>query len=301
MHSMNASNRTIARTLLRGIPDDERAAVVRDVISALDGAGIAEFSLAVSLMAEHPDVNARPMFLDRLHGCVAEGRLAVVAGLCTHDLLLRRDLLDHVVRDLYWMAANLANGDGRVSMEGIVYEGPPRPESESQSAVPLLHFVKSAGDLDLQNGVLNDLLFICVTLLGSPQENVCIAARQALQSIFLTASNKRAFGLTVIWKCVVRLITAKDRPFHNGIGYSIWLYSAAAPGARVKLWLDAQYWTLLQEGLCDGDGERRKQCISILRLSVAIAANDDRSCQMICPPQNGPFGESVQSIGEWGS
>ncbi|KAF2765820.1 hypothetical protein EJ03DRAFT_279355 [Teratosphaeria nubilosa] len=104
-----------------------------------------------------------------------------------------------------------------------------------------------------------------------------MAARDTLFAAVTSPGAVSDVHFAFVWRCIQELIAHGPQPFYIGLGYSIWLRFALSGNCRLANWFDPAYWHLLRQGLERGDGERRKQCLAILRRSVYVAVSEKSS------------------------
>lgn len=276
---------------------------VRDAIDSLREGSVADLGLALSLLEESPDYDARQKLLRRLRSLIDHGHIDDVLSLCAQNSQLQQEMLRSASEELANTARELrARPDGRVvvslysdeaSYTGEAGEAIPIPgESKlsSYAVSPLLTFVKRIlsveGTLDLPQALFRTILFY----FGVADPGSCKAAGGALFSLvykMVMSDDQTAW----LWTCISRLLETSAKSYHHDLAYTIWLRWVSSKGAPSQLLLLDRYWQMLREGLQTGDGERRKQCLSILRRSVASAAQEPSVRPIICSAQHDSLGE----------
>ncbi|KAK0333165.1 hypothetical protein LTR59_017281 [Friedmanniomyces endolithicus] len=113
---------------------------------------------------------------------------------------------------------------------------------------------------------------------------VSASAHEVLASLFKASSHLLRAQHQLVWASLQRLLAQEHS---QGLAYAIWLRWVFCENAELHFFFERPYWDFLRQGLQYGDSERRKQCLAILKQSVAIAASDESSIAKICSSEDG--------------
>lgn len=295
----------VARSLLDRIPVSERPYAIREAVLALTAqSSPADVALTVNLLAAQPDDFAKGDLLSRLLEAVEQNELAVVEAACASDPTLRDELLDLVVERLGSEATRLSQKPGKanrvplndvVRLEGDVTGSLHTKEAAPETIKSMLRFARLSCS-SLRGAGSHRLLSAVLIFLGASDHGICRSARDLLFTNF-TALTDPALGDNLpIWACTQRLFTADADTFYHDLGYSIWLRQCSGTASSIKSWFDPTYWALIRHGLRNGDPERRKQCLAILRRSIAVAVRDESAWRTVCCQHS-----NEQGVGKWTS
>jgi len=116
---------------------------------------------------------------------------------------------------------------------------------------------------------------------------VSASAHEVLASLFKASSHLLRAQHQLVWASLQRLLAQEHS---QGLAYAIWLRWVFCENAELHFFFERPYWDFLRQGLQYGDSERRKQCLAILKQSVAIAASDESSIAKICSSEDGITG-----------
>jgi len=295
----------IARSLLSRIPQSERVAAVKDAVGSLDQGDSGEIDLAASLLAEQPDEEARQELVKHLRSVIENGHVDRVLPACARDKVLGNDLLEEVVRRIVDMVHSLqANpeGDIAVNMKDVVLLNENTVFSSVNadadavaslfSAIrPLLGFVKRAVSVKDSERLPQALLPATLVCLGVSDRETCLTSRDVLVSILIRGDHCDEADCILLWSCIRKLILHETSSFHQGLGYSIWLHWATRLVVPSTILSEDQYWQMLRQGLQYGDGERLKQCLGMLRRSVALVLEEKPLWHLICSSEDASLGK----------
>ena len=125
------------------------------------------------------------------------------------------------------------------------------------------------GDGDTQVGVFE----ACLRLLDGPSVDISRTALDVTLAMLAGTGSKRpehTFRPWAhrIWETVQELVSSHNER-HASYGYSLWLrYLLSDYSDDCITLINAEYWQLLLHGLRNGDTERRKLCLNIVKLSI---------------------------------
>nr|POF13645.1 trna (guanosine(18)-2'-o)-methyltransferase [Quercus suber] len=288
----------IAELLLRRLPEPSRRAVIQDLLQSLQRDSTTP-EIAIALLAAQPNGEAREGILAHLHTSLLRGNLQHVELVCSFNEGIRQNALDQVIVQLAAVSIlNLQSGLERsaVRMEELfaITEEPAvlSASLEVESVVTWLRFTRSAGSSNLGVRSLIDLFRSSLILMGSADREVCVAASATFVAVF-TGPAAITVDDDLVWKCIQTFTSYTGDDFYSRLGYSLWLRWAACKDMVIRDWFDESYWRLLRRGLQDGDTERRKQCLGILRRSVLDASEDSSLHGSLCSRDMGSIGRST--------
>lgn len=300
---MAMESRLIARSLLDRIPAAEQSGAIKDAVQALTpDASPAEVALTVSLLAAKPDAAAREDLLTFLLRAVQRDALSIVEAACENDEGLRKQLLDLVSKCLGGEARRLSKWPNeviQVQMNDIVHMSKDIPsarhpeELASEAVRYMLRFAKVSVSLAGDTRHSQELFSAVLVFLGASDHDICRSARDLLCVISIAGTATTVPDHLSVWHCVRRLLTRQVATFYQDLGYGIWLRQSVTASSSLKSWFEPEYWDLIRQGMRDGDAERRKQCLSIFRESVAAAVRDETIIFTVCAEHN-----DLQTLGK---
>ncbi|KAK4898449.1 hypothetical protein LTR27_004046 [Elasticomyces elasticus] len=292
------------KALLRHVPQGERDDATREIVAGIGDNGVLDVGLSTSIAAELLDDTARQIFQDRLLDLLESGRAGPAVAACAEDVSIGHKLVQAVAQRLHGLACRLQHtpdADIVVSMAEVM---PNQHAGESASETGpakdcmtkcgnLLSFLRSASLQAIEDETFDELFAAVIILLGSADAVVCVGARDVLVGLSGVLSYTTLDRHNMIWLCLQKLIAEQSSPYHQLLGYSIWLRWVRISDAELHHLFDATYWELLQHGLQFGDTECRKMCLAILRRSVTVAANTDASMASIFSAHDGSIGREA--------
>lgn len=298
----------IARSLLRRIPQQERSAAVQDVVRSLGQRGSGDIELAVSLLAEHPDDVARRALLKHLRSMIEAGHGDQILTVCTRDAGIGNQLLRDLTEQLVRKACQL-QADSVTSAVVAIEDAVPRTDgnlysmsaadgliSSSVSVKSLLNYARRSVLKETSEENLELLLKASLVYAGTSDVDICMNARDMLFSLLSAKLITSESRVNLLWRCIQTLATSTSQSSHRGIAYSIRLRWTSTKGFPNRLLLDENYWQILRQGLQHGDTEHRKQCLAILRRSVAMAMQDQSTRHAVCSAEHASLGKPIVSL-----
>ncbi|KAK1058776.1 hypothetical protein LTR74_013168 [Friedmanniomyces endolithicus] len=284
------------RSLLLRVPPDERTEAIRAAVDSVGSGGTADIGLTVSLLPEVLDDDLKQRLRARFLRLLESGQTDLVRAVCAQDAVLQRDLLHQVAQRLASFAGELhrqSPTDQAVPIENVMplRESTPSPqtsatgrgEDDTGTIRHLLTFVKSADFSGVEPESFDRLFNAALVLLEHKAIIVSAGAHEVLASLFKASSHMSPTHHQLVWACLQRLLAQEHR---RGLAYAIWLRWAFCENGELYFF-ERPYWGFLRQGLQYGDGERRKQCLAILKQSVAIAASDESSIATIDSREGG--------------
>ncbi|KAK0361816.1 hypothetical protein LTR02_016521 [Friedmanniomyces endolithicus] len=293
------------RSLLQRVPPDERTEAIRAAVDSVGSGGTADIGLTVSLLPELLDDDLKQRLRARLLRLLEGGQTDLVRAVYVHDALLQRDLLREVAHRLDGFVGQLqqhAPTDGAEIIAKFVpsrasalspQDGEIGPcEDSTDIIVHLLTFVKSADLPGAEIETFDRLFKATLLLLEHTSGTLSVGARETLVSLFGAGPRMSGAHHQLVWACLQRLVAQEHS---RGLAYAIWLRWVFCENAWLHFFFERPYWHLLRQGLQHGDGERRKQCLAILRQSVAIVVSDESSIATITSREGGTTGRSIEA------
>ncbi|KAK3658538.1 hypothetical protein LTR22_008891 [Elasticomyces elasticus] len=292
------------KALLRRVPQGERDDAVREIIAGIGDNGVLDVGLSTSIYAELSDDTARQIFQDRLLDLLESGKAEPAVAVTAQENSIGHQLVQAVAQRLHGLACRLQHtpdADIVVSMAEVLPKQLSRlSTSEIDPAKDcmmkcgnLLLFLRSASLQAIEEETFDGLFGAVILLLGSSDKAVCVGAREVLVGLSGVASYMTLDRHNLVWLCLQKLIAQQSSPYHQMLGYSIWLRWVRTSDTELHHLFDATYWELLQHGLRFGDTECRKMCLAILRRSVTVAANTDASMASIFSAHDGSTGREA--------
>ncbi|KAK0257311.1 hypothetical protein LTS09_007786 [Friedmanniomyces endolithicus] len=285
------------RSLLQRVPLEERTEAIRAAIDSVGSDGEADMGLTVSLLPEVPDDETRLALQARLLRLLEGGQTDLVRAVCAHDAVLQRDLLHQVAQRLASFVGKL-HRHSPTDEAGLVGSFAPSRastlsphdrenepcEDSTETIVHLLTFVKSADSPGAEIETFDRLFNATLLLLEHTSSTLSAGARETLAGLFGAGPRMSRAHHQLVWACLQRLLAQENS---RGLAYAIWLRWVFCENAELHFFFERPYWGFLRQGLQNGDGERRKQCLAILRQSVAIVVSDESSISTITSREGG--------------
>lgn len=272
-----------AGVLLKTIPKEQQLAIARGLIVNLrSGFDVAAASVAVELVADGSDPTLRNDLLDVLISRIEHGSPdQVVSLLATSPDLLDRlvtlagQYLDHSVTSTNTEPIKVASETTEPHEQtGLGRVEPDEQDTISSTLLQWLRFTKiaiSSGHA-LQKENEKELFTSALKSLNNTDRPTALAARDVVFSLISSAAAQQ--DLEAVKTTISSLISARDEKLQQTLGYALWMRLLAASDvidlSRLDL-SDDSYWEPLLSGLRNGDAERRKMCLDVLKRSVALA------------------------------
>jgi len=139
-----------------------------------------------------------------------------------------------------------------------------------------LRFAKQALSSGRTHEREDDIFKSALKFLSDTHRSTALAARDLV--FFLLSSKTGQKNLAAVRESISSLISARDARLQQTLGYALWMRLLACSGevdlSSIDL-TDDSYWSPLLSGLRNGDAERRKMCLDILKRSVALAIEQE--------------------------
>lgn len=269
-------NPTVPKILLDRIPENERKIVLRALIASLPASNRLDLEFVASLAVSEADPVVKHDFINLLDSAIRDGEVQNAISICLQYPVFRVELLDRAAEHVS-KAKSVASD-----------------QSQDHDAVQsYLQFSKSILSHTLVSAVHSLLVNSCLELMVSEDVQVAECSRDLVFAILATTDEKVLDAVilpvqTAIWKCIHTLISYGNNSPRSSLGYSLWLRWILSTKQlhRVEHLAD-DYWSLLMQGLRYGDSERRKVCLSILRLNTAtdsflLSSHESEQFQRYC-------------------
>lgn len=278
----STSGAQTAGVLLRTIPEAQQVVIAQELTTKLrSNFDDAAASVAIELIAGRDDEALRHDFLHVLKLRIQHGSPDNVSSLLTSFPELSNRMVavaaNHLIKPEQHATAeppvertaNLIIEDHQEGLEGIETDS---QEASSFAALQWLRFAKVA----LPNGRIhehgNSLFSSALKYLSDTNRSTALAARDLIFSLLPSETGQN--NLQAVRSTISSLITARDLKLQQTLGYALWMRLLAASDeidlSSIDL-IDEAYWTPLLHGLRNGDAERRKMCLDILKRSTALA------------------------------
>jgi len=286
----------LLRSLLNRIPETQRKDAVRDAVKVIDSQNHTTVEFALDVLSACPDEDSKIELVERLKYFIHAGHLDVAIFASRHDEGIKDELLRYTLMQLHRLAGIIQRRSQTLVAVHLGDHVTARSNNETDLGLesltltddsltllqPLLTYLKMLIEPDTSSQHTKVVLETVLPLLGVSEEQAALAARDVIYKFIKSTKILSQNEITLIWARIRHLIASILKTFHANLGYAIWLRCVTLKHAKMELCFDAEYWRLLRMGLQTGDGERRKQCLEILRSSVLIAAKESHLHPQIC-------------------
>jgi hypothetical protein len=288
MAQLSTSGAQTAGVLLKTIPKEQQLAIARELIINLRSKfDVSAASVAVELVADGDNSTLKYDLLDVLKSRIELGSPDEVVTLLTSFPKLLDQLvtlagqhLDHPVNSIAIESITIASETTDPDEQtGLVRVDPDEDDTTSNLLLQWLRFVKIAisSGHSLQRENEKGLFTSALKSLDNTNKSTALAARDL--AFLLISSPAAQQNLDAVKTTIASLITARDAKLQQTLGYALWMRLLAASDvvdlSQLNL-SDDSYWEPLLSGLRNGDAERRKMCLDILKRSVALSVEQER-------------------------
>ena len=251
-----------ASTLLDHFSVSERSTLLNGLIASLHPADDTSINFVASLLEKLADRDTTQEFINFLDQAIRAGEVQCATTIYSRYPVVGKELMNRAV-EFVSKAKSTA--------------------TESQSdhgALPFyLRFLKLTVSHTWEVNTHQELLGACLSLLATAKEEISLSARDFVFA--LLSSPDQYIVSTVIWPSenqiwytIKALVDLERNDLRITLGFSLWLrWILGKPTQKAALGTFA-YWELLRRGLRTGDAERRKLCLSILRISTSYSEAD---------------------------
>lgn len=287
MAHFSTSGAQTAGMLLKTIPKEQQLVIARELTTDLRSTfDVAAASVAVELIADRDDATLRDDLLDVLKLQVEHGSPDKVVSLLSPFPKLLNQLLVVAGEHLDNPDTRIAAGSSEVAREAAdagEHNGLGGIETDDQDAsnnIPLqwLRFAKIALSSGHSSGNEDSLFSSALKFLNDANRATALAARDLVFSLISSPAAQSNFE--AVRSTITSLIVARDSKLQQTLGYALWMRLLAASDvvnvSSIDL-SDDSYWEPLLQGLRNGDAERRKMCLDILKRSVALAVEQGKT------------------------
>ena len=259
--------------LLRRVPEDERVGVVKDLVVAPSNSSSEQGVCSlIALLDDFPDGRATSLLVHRLSSLIDEGSLDTVLSVCSQHQWLRDAVSELSNGRIRGATTHKAPGTRDGTLATAAENGSSQPSCRLSVARNLAFFSRS-----LQQGQQltcdDEVLGRLPSLLRSKDEAESRAAVVAILAVLASGKYGSSRIVGLVWSQLKELLSGACGDSRIKTGFSFWLRWACIDNAQLHQCFEPAYWELIRDGLRFGDGERRKQCLVILRRSVTLAAS----------------------------
>lgn len=253
--------------LLAHVPKNDQVRILRTLIESLQMADRSGMNLVASLIMQQTDQLAKQDFMSLLEKAIRNGEVQNAISIGLKFPLFGNELLQK--------AAEAISKAKSIRAE----------EQDDNGAVQsYLLFAKST-ICHLPIIEAHSIIFkACLALMGTESKQTSVALQDVVFTL-LSATDEAILNDVVlpsqhlIWKGIQNLVTSNTNKTYSLWGYSVWLrWILSVKGTCLREFIGNDYWHLLIHGLRHGDSERRKLCLSILKLTMeadsTLVSND---------------------------
>lgn len=282
VNGFSTSGAQTANVLLGAIPQEQQLAVAKGLTARLQAHFDETAASVVLQLVEHQtDQLLRQDVASVLIARIEEGQPESVARLLKGSGDLSESLINTSKARLRASAGQCLSDHGFLvtGFAGRLQATGFDNASESTNVAVVsswLRYARLVVSPASSKGHISSLLRSGLVLLGSNEDHVALAAKDLVFNLL-------KFGIVehdgILPRAIDALISAQGFKLHQTLGYSLWnrCLSATNPDKAPLVRVDVdEYWAPIQSGLRNGDSERRKLCLDILKRSVALAIDIGR-------------------------
>ncbi|KAM3422974.1 hypothetical protein BST61_g453 [Cercospora zeina] len=273
-----------ARLLLDRVSPEEQVALVRDLARSLSlESGKSDLSFTATLLQLKPDAQASKTVFEHLDHLIEQGELDQVLAVCAehegiNGTIIARtcaliaeaaDALRNASRDYFVVASSNAQPrsgqgpqQGDQHLVGVV-----------RRTISCLRLVNRLSLDGCDHDRIQVLSQSCLVLLGAESRDLRTQSQETLSFLLSTQKIHASTDQERIWARAQDLIQSPDKTY-KAVGYSLWLRWISTAAVVEPSIIKPNYWALIMCGLREGDNERRKSCLQILRASVDAASQN---------------------------
>jgi hypothetical protein len=269
-----------AGVLLQTIPKSQQIAIAKELIiklrSQFDDAAA---SVAVELVSGQDDATLQDDLLDVLKIRIESGFPDSVASLLKSFSNLSSRLITAATD---FLADPKASNDlatdsttqpfSKAEQDELSNVDPDEQDPSNDLALQWLRFAKQTVSPDCTTDREDSLFESALRFLNDAHRSTALAARDLVFSLLSSKTGQNNLG--AVRESIGSLISARDAKLQQTLGYALWMRLLASSDevdlSSIDL-TDDSYWLPLLSGLRNGDAERRKMCLDILKRSVALA------------------------------
>lgn len=274
-----------AGVLLQTIPEAQQIAIAKELIARLRSQfDDAAASVAIELVSGQSDATLQDDLLDVLKTRIESGFPDGVASLlksfsnlssrlvtAAADFLADPKVFANLAVDPTTQSANKAEQDELSNVD------PDKQDPSNDLALQWLRFAKQTVSIDHISEREDSLFASALDFLNDTHRSTALAARDLIFSLLSSKTGQNS--LNAIRETISSLISTRDAKLQQTLGYALWMRLLASSDevdlSSIDL-NDDSYWSPLLSGLRNGDAERRKMCLDILKRSVALAIEQEK-------------------------
>ena len=269
-----------AGVLLQTIPQAQQIAIAKELIlrlrSQFDDAAT---SVVIELISGQDDATLQGDLLDVLKTRIEGGFPDDVASLLKSSSNLSSSLVTAAAEFLAdpKTSVNLpadptTRSSDKAEEDELSNVDPDRQDPSNDLAFQWLRFAKQSVSTDHTSEREDSLFASALKFLNDTHRSTALAARDMIFSLLPSKTGQN--NLDAVRESISSLISARDAKLQQTLGYALWMRLLASSDevdlSSIDL-NDDSYWSPLLSGLRNGDAERRKMCLDILKRSVALA------------------------------
>ena len=269
-----------AGVLLQTIPQAQQIAIAKELIlrlrSQFDDAAT---SVVIELISGQDDATLQGDLLDVLKTRIEGGFPDDVASLLKSSSNLSSSLVTAAAEFLADPKTSVklttdptTRSSDQAEEDELSKVDPDRQDPSNDLAFQWLRFAKQSVSTDHTSEREDSLFASALKFLNDTHRSTALAARDMIFSLLPSKTGQN--NLDAVRESISSLISARDAKLQQTLGYALWMRLLASSDevdlSSIDL-NDDSYWSPLLSGLRNGDAERRKMCLDILKRSVALA------------------------------
>ena len=280
-----------AGVLLQTIPEAQQIAIAKELITRLRSQfDDAAASVAIELVSGQDDAALQDDLLDVLKIRIESGFPDSVASLLKSFPNLSSRLLTAAADFLAGpkasndLAADFTTQSSiKAEQDELSNVDPNQKDPTNDLALQWLRFAKQTVSTELTSEREDSLFESALKFLNDTHRSTALAARDLVFSLLSSKTGQN--NLNAVRESIGSLISARDDKLQQTLGYALWTRLLASSDevnlSSINL-NDEVYWSPLLSGLRNGDAERRKMCLDILKRSVALAIEQGKPGAVAC-------------------
>ena len=274
-----------AGVLLQTIPEAQQIAIAKELIARLSSQfDDAAASVAIELVSGQDDATLQNDLLDVLKIRIESGFPDSVASLLEAFSNLSSRLATAAADFLVGPKASTdltvdptTQSSHKAEQDELSNVDPDKQDPSNDLALQWLRFAKQTVPTDHTSEREDSLFASALKFLNDTHRSTALAARDLVFSLLSSKTGQN--NLNAVRESISSLISARDAKLQQTLGYALWMRLLASSDevdlSSVNL-NDHSYWSPLLSGLRNGDAERRKMCLDILKRSVALAIEQEK-------------------------
>ena len=276
-----------AGVLLQTIPKAQQIAIAKELIiklrSQFDDAAA---SVAIELVSGQDDATLQNDLLDVLRIRIESGFPDSAASLLKSSSNLSSRLMVIAADFLADPKARLSKDSNtdpttqlpnKAEQDELSNIDPDKQDPVNDIALQWLRYAKQNVSTDRTTEREDSLFGSALRFLNDTHRSTALAARDLVFSLISSKTGQN--NLDAVRESISSLISARDAKLQQTLGYALWMRLLASSDevdlSSIDL-IEDSYWSPLLSGLRNGDAERRKMCLDILKRSVALAIEQEK-------------------------